>query len=826
MNKLSNWSNNIKLFDWKSYTNMYDDLKNLDENGAKNHWINFGQYENRTSNIEPFDLYYYMNINNIEEKKAITHWKSHGLLNGNCGSDPSKSNNIIDDDQLLLLLKENDVVIINPYHGLGNRLRTIASAYSMCKKHNKKLVINWRADCHCECMFTDLYETPYNVYIYNGTIDEIIENNRCIFDVYNYIDYEPNSQKNMNIECKNMKNIYIKAYSCLNCNGATEYMNFFICSLVPVQEIKKIINSICLDFDNTVAMHIRMEAGENLDNNIYDKGINWTSEERELMYKYRNISNINNFITQIFKELKNDPTKTFYITTDMQKNYDMLINIFGPNKIKYLQRSYFDRCKYQNYYAVADIIVASKCHKFYGSFWSSFTEMIISHQTKTTHNILSNNFDNTYIYSNEKISVVQCCKNRNQNLLNSVKSYIDSDIVDDIVIVDWGSTNNVKLFLENNGLFSNKLHIVEIIHDIPWIASWGNNIGLYFAKNNKILKLDADNLIKNIDYLKLMNELNTDKYFYSCDWKFARTENDTHLNGIYFTTKNDIKLFGYHNNDIVFYGWEDCEIKNRFACGKIRLNLDFDVFYHQPQSDEYRVINQQSCACYNIDFYGFNVSHITNMQTLIQYNRILCETHYKCKIFDETSVKSLFEIEHDYLNYTKLKIIKMIDTYDCNYANTQSLSCCRPNIFENMYHVTHGHMWNDGSFFTKGIFYDVCKNIKNEKYICILFYVMQFKHIENKINSSEKNGFILLHDSDDIIECIDVLYYIVQNITSKKFKNIHILSKNGAYINLFLDYMKENIKCIDIDINEQIYNVMIKKIMPCKLHATDDIQFF
>ena len=54
------------------------------------------------------------------------------------------------------ILHYEKVLIINSIFGLGNRLRAIASAYSICKSKHMKLIINWIPDCHCDCLIEDL----------------------------------------------------------------------------------------------------------------------------------------------------------------------------------------------------------------------------------------------------------------------------------------------------------------------------------------------------------------------------------------------------------------------------------------------------------------------------------------------------------------------------------------------------------------------------------------------------------------------------------------------------------------------------------------------
>ena len=51
------------------------------------------------------------------------------------------------------------------------------------------------------------------------------------------------------------------------------------------------------------------------------------------------ISHIDNFINQINNLLHKNPEQKFFIATDMKSNYEKLINIYGNDKIKILERN-------------------------------------------------------------------------------------------------------------------------------------------------------------------------------------------------------------------------------------------------------------------------------------------------------------------------------------------------------------------------------------------------------------------------------------------------------------------------------------------------------
>ena len=137
-----------------------------------------------------------MNINKeeiIENKEEIIENKSEELIN-NKPRFPFNRNRKkrlqLTNNQSTGILKKN--LIIRPAYGLGNRLRAIASCYSICKSLGLNLIINWVPDHHCNCDMHDLFE-EIGMFGYVVNEEIIIENlEKEGYKFYNYIESEPN----------------------------------------------------------------------------------------------------------------------------------------------------------------------------------------------------------------------------------------------------------------------------------------------------------------------------------------------------------------------------------------------------------------------------------------------------------------------------------------------------------------------------------------------------------------------------------------------------------------------------------------------------------
>jgi|GEM_PF-1512078 len=257
---------------------------------------------------------------------------------------------------------------IDAQHGLGNRLRAIASAYCIAKKNDMDLIIIWEADHHCDCELTDLFEYS-DEHLNKSFISQI---NSQSFDTYNYMEAEKNSNKDQEIILGD-KHLYIRsAYSLNHQDVQWDQENEFIRSLKPVQKILDLVANVAIDSE-TIAAHIRMEGGQGLDKHSYESADNWSEESHIELQYWRGMSHYSHFIKRI-NQLLTDNKQKLFIATDMPETYQEFKNIYGT-RLVYLKRDVFDRSKEQLQYALADVLLLSRCKKLLGSSWSSFSEL-------------------------------------------------------------------------------------------------------------------------------------------------------------------------------------------------------------------------------------------------------------------------------------------------------------------------------------------------------------------------------------------------------------------------------------------------------------------
>lgn len=258
---------------------------------------------------------------------------------------------------------------LDAQHGLGNRLRAVASAMSIAAGTGRELVIIWEPDIHCDCRLSDLLE-------YDGAVLE----ERFLSDaadrgcaVFNYMPHEPKAQKDAPIKAAPRKDIYARTAFVLNSpHSEWNSDNANLRSLRPAQAVRDLVDSVPKSY--TLSAHVRMEAGEGQDNNAWDQPVNWRPEDHELIHEWRAKSHFSRFMNRIDEILGDKPDERLFVAADLPETYAKFAAHYG-DRVVYLSRRLYDRSAEQVRYALADALLLSKASRMLGSTWSSFSEL-------------------------------------------------------------------------------------------------------------------------------------------------------------------------------------------------------------------------------------------------------------------------------------------------------------------------------------------------------------------------------------------------------------------------------------------------------------------
>lgn len=196
------------------------------------------------------------------------------------------------------------------------------------------------------------------------------------------------------------------------------------------------------------------------------------------------------------------------------------------------------------------------------------------------------------------ISLVTANKNRTENMLPALKSWIERPEIDEIVIVDWDCDEPLRDVLAAKGISDPRLRVVRAAQDEAWHGPRAFNTAMRLARYNKILRIDGDIVVKPDFFAR--NRLPRDS-FVAGNYKIVE-QHQVHINGTVFFHRADIIRIGGQNEYTIGYGWEDDDFYNRLMQARVkRIDLIPETVFHMPHDDTTRVpppANQSARALY------------------------------------------------------------------------------------------------------------------------------------------------------------------------------------------------------------------------------------
>jgi glycosyltransferase involved in cell wall biosynthesis len=187
----------------------------------------------------------------------------------------------------------------------------------------------------------------------------------------------------------------------------------------------------------------------------------------------------------------------------------------------------------------------------------------------------------------EGISVFTCCMNRNENLRNSLSTWVKIPEIDEIVIVDWSSDESLKPLVD--GYCDSRIVLARVNNQKFWVLSYAFNLAARLTTRSKILKLDADTKIKPGFFQAHNLEAGN---FFTGNWRTAKNDSEKRLNGIIYCHREDFFHANGYNEYITTYGWDDCDLYSRLeSIGLQKQNFLTEYLEHQEHQN--RTKNQK-----------------------------------------------------------------------------------------------------------------------------------------------------------------------------------------------------------------------------------------
>jgi predicted glycosyltransferase involved in capsule biosynthesis len=202
--------------------------------------------------------------------------------------------------------------------------------------------------------------------------------------------------------------------------------------------------------------------------------------------------------------------------------------------------------------------------------------------------------------SNTGLSIVFPVMNRTGILVQSVPSWLDNDIVDEIIIVDWSSSTPIYEDPTTQHIISNdKVRVIRVNNEKFFLTpSLSINLGVVRSSYNNILKLDIDYKLINNDFLikikKMLPILKTSFFVTDYDYCKNNPENICLTGFTFFNKLHFFSVNGYNEN-LNGWGYEDLDFYDRMSHISHKYIIsDLDKYIlHIPHSNELRMVNHQ-----------------------------------------------------------------------------------------------------------------------------------------------------------------------------------------------------------------------------------------
>lgn len=176
------------------------------------------------------------------------------------------------------------------------------------------------------------------------------------------------------------------------------------------------------------------------------------------------------------------------------------------------------------------------------------------------------------------VAIVTACMGREDQLLNSLKTWILLD-VEAIYIVDYNKTPSLKQLIHSHDIIDHRIKVLHInCFDFPWVLTWAYNIGFSIATQDYILKLDCDDSIIPDSMQLFLHNSTRNRYirngFWAGDWRLEQIYKDATSSGVFLVKKDELRNIAGFNPCILTYGADDIDLYRRFEiCGLTRQTM-------------------------------------------------------------------------------------------------------------------------------------------------------------------------------------------------------------------------------------------------------------
>lgn len=282
--------------------------------------------------------------------------------------------------------------VIHVQHGLGNRLRAIASGLAYVQLMPYIPILIWERDHHLGASWEDLFEDLPNVVVI-GNISKswksIWKNAAENFYMIDYMNVATKQRYSLPLDYPIAQNIYWKSAYMLQVVGSQpqivghfhRLVNSQLSRLTPIQSLRMKISKTC-PRKPFVGFHIRRRMLREEKFIAEDPVLEYGHVSARVIDKHRSNNRVAYFCQAAATLLSIYPSATVYLAADSQLSYERWLHCVDNKVAVDRQRIFpdtFPNCENRNrtciQLALVDLYCLSSSDVLFGSFWSSFTEV-------------------------------------------------------------------------------------------------------------------------------------------------------------------------------------------------------------------------------------------------------------------------------------------------------------------------------------------------------------------------------------------------------------------------------------------------------------------
>jgi hypothetical protein len=281
-------------------------------------------------------------------------------------------------------------IFVHAQYGLGNRLRALGSAMAFAHATNRVVVLLWVPDHHLNCFFRDLFIEQDDVIVSDGfgtdepwPYTKVRQYDPAAFQSvvwYNLMRHNGVHVHDPGVLIENDagRHMYISTAYVIQSTATPFIIRTrspywrVLQSLAPNIDVASLVENLGqLPMHKMMGIHIR---SKRIDNDIIGVGVDEYSQESSTTTDYwRNLTQLNTFVEEMRRQL---PSQLFYVAADQAGLLEKLEKEF-PSRVYFTPRRCDGRDRNCLKYAMADILLLSKCATIRGSYWSSFSELSV-----------------------------------------------------------------------------------------------------------------------------------------------------------------------------------------------------------------------------------------------------------------------------------------------------------------------------------------------------------------------------------------------------------------------------------------------------------------